>query len=357
VIDFRYHVVSIVAVFLALTVGLVLGATILGKYAVDELRVQIKDLTTDKNNLQQDNRTQTDTLDNLNAYINSTAPNTVGGSLIGDDVTIVQFANLDPASTAATLSLLGAAGATVTSNITVTNAFTDPASSNALSQVVLQNLPAGQTAVGTTPQLQAANLLAEALTAPVALSTGPGNQATTPSTGMTIAEADSTLTSFSTAGLITVTTMPSLTIRPNLAFLSAPTTANTTAQNSAYLGLAEALRTDGAQPVIGGAAAGDTAGSAQSGGLIDAVMKDGTAEKEVATVDNMNLTIGQVCIVFTLYQSAGDPGGGAGHYGTIGSTDGLLPGKLPIPAATPTSTATPTSPSTGGAPTSPTTAP
>ena len=37
-IDFRYHVVSIVAIFLALTVGLVIGASILSKGVADSLK-------------------------------------------------------------------------------------------------------------------------------------------------------------------------------------------------------------------------------------------------------------------------------------------------------------------------------
>ncbi|MBW8804074.1 MAG: copper transporter, partial [Catenulisporales bacterium] len=40
-IDFRYHVVSIVAVFLALTVGLVIGSSYLSKIAYDGLNHQL----------------------------------------------------------------------------------------------------------------------------------------------------------------------------------------------------------------------------------------------------------------------------------------------------------------------------
>ena len=43
-IDFRYHVVSIIAVFLALSVGLVLGASFLKEAAVSGLDTQVQDL-------------------------------------------------------------------------------------------------------------------------------------------------------------------------------------------------------------------------------------------------------------------------------------------------------------------------
>ena len=45
-IDFRYHVVSIVAIFLALTVGLVIGASILSKGVADSLKASL----TERNN-------------------------------------------------------------------------------------------------------------------------------------------------------------------------------------------------------------------------------------------------------------------------------------------------------------------
>ena len=350
-IDFRYHVVSIVAVFLALTVGLVLGASFLSKYAVDGLKENITSLTSQKNNLQQENRNQSNTLDGLNSYVNDTAATLVSGYLDGDDVTIVQIAGLDGPSTAATINLLGVAGATVTSNITLNPAFTDPTNNAALTQAVTANLPPGQTAVGSTPQLQAANLLAEVLTAPDAstddISIGQVNP---PPSGMSMADAIVALKNFAAAGLITINTLPSATetVRPNLAFLAAPIAANTADENTAYLTLAEALRTNNAEPVIGGSAVGGGAGSSQSGGLLYATLNDSTAFKEISTVDNINLTMGQVAVVFALYQNVNTPGPVAGHYGAIGGTDGQLPAKLPLrPSPVPTATGTGTARSGG----------
>lgn len=354
-IDFRYHVVSIVAVFLALTVGLVLGASFLSKYAVDELKVQITGLTTDKNNLQQANRSQTTTLNQLNSYIGTTANSLVSGYLNSEYVTVVQISGEDTGSTATLLGLVGTAGATVTSNITLNPAFTDPASVSMFTQLVTSYLPVGQTAAGSTPQAQAVNLLAEALTAPAAVADTGGVQLTTPTSGMTVVEADVTLKAFAADGLITAPTLPAGLVRPNLSLLVAPTAANTPDQNAIYISLAQALRTDGAQPLVAGSAIGGSGGSAQPGGLIDAVLKNATASKEISTVDNTNTTMGQVSAVFTLYQNVTPPAS-AGHFGIIGATDGLLP-KLPVhPTPTPSGTATPgsggTAPPTGtGTPT------
>lgn len=353
-IDFRYHVVSIVAVFLALTVGLVLGASFLSKYAVDELKVQITGLTTDKNNLQQANRSANTTLSQLDSYIGTTANSLVSGYLNGEYATVVQISGEDTGSTAAMLGLVGTAGATVTSNITINPSFTDPASAPMFTQLVTGFLPVGQTAAGSTPAAQAVNLLAEALSAPAAIP-DTGGQVTTPASGMTLVEATATLKAFAADGLIANTTLPTGAVRPNLALLVAPTAANTPDQNAIYISLAQALRTDGAQPMVAGSAIGGSGGSAQPGGLIDAVLKNATASRQVATVDNTNTTMGQVSVVFTLYQNVTPPAS-AGHFGIIGATDGLLP-KLPVhPTPTPTGTATPgsggaTSPTGTGTPT------
>lgn len=362
-IDFRYHVVSIVAVFLALTVGLVLGASFLKGAAVQNLKDSITSLTTQRNNLQQANRTQGNQIDDLNTYISATAPIAVQNYLDGYDVAVVQINGSDPALTSATLTYLADAGAKVTSDYTINPSFTatDAATETKLSDAVSSSLPSGQAPGTGTAAVQAADLLAEALTAPVetdtqngtgtqnGTQTGTQTQTQTPTSGMTPGEAQAVLVAFGTGGFITKNTVPAnltpaVPTRPTLAFIAAPTTVNTAAQNSAYISLAEALRGGGAAPVVGGAAADNTPGSSQTGGLLDAVLKDGTANKQVATVDNINLTTGQVAVVFTLWQAANNAATGsnaaAGHWGSVGTNQGQLPPLAPLPTPTPTSTPT-----------------
>jgi Copper transport outer membrane protein, MctB len=377
VIDFRYHVVSIVAVFLALTVGLVLGASFLKGAAVTNLKDSITSLTTQRNNLQQANRTQGNQMADLNTYISETAPIAVQNYLDGYNVSVVQINGSDPALTSATLTYLADAGAKVTSDYTINPSFTatDAATETKLSDTVDSSLPGGQLPGTGTAAVQAADLLAEALTAPVETDTqgGVGNQSQgqngagsgaqtqtqtqTPASEMTPGEAQAVLVAFGTGGFITKNTVPAnltpaAAARPTLAFIAAPTTVNTAAQNVAYISLAEALRGGGAAPVVGGAAADNTPGSSQTGGLLDAVLKDGTANKQVATVDNINLTTGQVAVVFTLWQAANNAATGsnaaAGHWGSVGTNQGQLPPLTPLPTPTPTSTPTSGSTATPG---------
>ena len=144
-----------------------------------------------------------------------------------------------------------------------------------------------------------------------------------------------TLKAFRDAGVITVNTMPDAATmtKPTAAFISAPLRAATDAQNNArnaeYLMFAQTLRAAGVGPVIGG-----TSAAAGNGGLIAGVLKNASAARSVSTVDDMDQSTGQVAVVFVLYQESATPQGTAGHYGTTGSTDGLLP-KLPSLPAVP----------------------
>ena len=52
VINFRFHIISLVAVFLALGIGLAMGAAFIDKATVDTLRGQLDGLQEDKDNLE-----------------------------------------------------------------------------------------------------------------------------------------------------------------------------------------------------------------------------------------------------------------------------------------------------------------
>jgi Copper transport outer membrane protein, MctB len=330
-IDFRYHVVSIIAVFLALTVGLILGATIVNQDAVNNLHGTINGQTNQINTLKQDNRSLTGANGQLQNYINTTKNNLVSGALEPYSVIVVRIDGSDDGLNKSTLALIKQASATVVWDITVNKTFADGSSGDQLAQLVTAYTPLGQpvTGTGTTAAM---NLLAEALTAQQSLSTPPssGTTGTAPST-MTPDWAVRTLQAFAQNGVVTVNSMPGSTVvtRPNAAFIAAPAQAGDAPANAAYIALAQALHADGTGAVIAG-----TAGAAGAGGLITAVLKS-TAAKSVSTVDDLDQITGQVAVVFVLYQEAANASAAAGHYGTVGTTDGLLPKlpTLPTPSA------------------------
>lgn len=344
-IDFRYHVVSIVAVFLALTVGLVLGASFLSSAQIGILRGQITSANNAKSGLENDNRTLANAKNQLQDYINETKDNLVNNQLFNDYVVVVRTPGSDAGSADAVVALAKRASATITADITINATFTDPSNTDQLATLLLNYAPTGQALVGDDVATQAMNLLAEALTAQATIGSGPTvtptrtpTQATPPKT-MTAEWSVTTLKAFRDRGVITVNTMPNAAsmTKPTAAFIAAPDKAVTDTQNDTqtaeYLMLAQTLRAAGVGPVVGG-----TSAAAGTGGLIAGVLRNASAARTVSTVDNMDQTTGQVAVVFVLYQESANPQAAAGHYGTTGSTDGLLP-KLPSLPAVPSASA------------------
>jgi hypothetical protein len=340
VIDFRYHVVSIVAVFLALTVGLVLGASFLSSAQIDILKGQITSANNAKSGLENDNRTLMNGNKQLQDYIDETKQNLVNNQLFNDYVVVVRAPGSDGGATDSVVSLARRASATITADITINSTFSDPGSAEQLATLLLDYTPTGQNLAGSDLVTQGMSLLAEALTAQAVAGTSATASPTTPPKTMTADWSVQTLKAFRDIGVITVNAMPNAATmtKPSAAFISAPDKAATDAQNDAqnaqYLMLAQTLHAAGVGSVIGG-----TSVAAGSGGLIAGVLRNAAASRTVSTVDDMDQTTGQVAVVFVLYQEGANPQAAAGHYGTTGSTDGLLP-KLPSLPAIP-------SPSTG----------
>ncbi len=140
---------------------------------------------------------------------------------------------------------------------------------------------------------------------------------------MTASEALTTLKDFQNDGMITLTVSPADWGQANLAYIAAPSTANTDPENQTYLTLAASLRQGGALPMVGGSGQ-----SADKGGLISAVIADATASRDIPTVDDTDSTMGQVASVFCLAELLQGGTSVAGHYGTGTDNDGLVPPNL-----------------------------
>ncbi|SDD32553.1 Copper transport outer membrane protein, MctB [Sanguibacter gelidistatuariae] len=126
-IDFRYHIVSLISVFLALAVGIILGAGPLKESIGDQLTGQVDALRSDKDAL----RTELDgahtALTDTESFVAATAPSLLEGVLPGRRVAIIQLGTIDDAVYDSAAQQILAAGATVSARVQVTDAWTDPA--------------------------------------------------------------------------------------------------------------------------------------------------------------------------------------------------------------------------------------
>jgi hypothetical protein len=110
-INFRYHLVSLIAVFLALTIGIALGATVVDRGIVNSLRSQLHsvdkkaDATNKKNDeLSRLNKQATD-------YVNGIEVAAVQGRLTGHSVLVFAERGVDSGSVKSLVGALQAAGA------------------------------------------------------------------------------------------------------------------------------------------------------------------------------------------------------------------------------------------------------
>jgi hypothetical protein len=126
VIDFRYHIVSLISVFLALAVGIALGAGPLKETIGDTLTGQVEQLRAEKDTL----RTQLDesagNLADTTAYVDAAAPQLLGGALTDRRVAVIALGAVDEKLRTALDDRLAQAGATVTAHVTLTDSWTDP---------------------------------------------------------------------------------------------------------------------------------------------------------------------------------------------------------------------------------------
>ncbi|MDX6744908.1 copper transporter [Actinocorallia sp. A-T 12471] len=318
-IDFRYHLVSIVAVFLALATGLLLGST----SGVQEMSQVIVD-----KNLQYIQKNN----DELRAQVTAQEDQLSGedqfGQVVGPVVlaerlkdTAVVFV-LAPGAAEQTRTGLDAAvksaGGTVSGWVSLTDAYLADDKAELVNQLADQLKPVGL----TYPSDADAYDKAGALLAHV-LVTKDGEKA-----GHEDVASGAVLEAFKQAGLLSTSGKPAA--RATLALMVAPGTPfegdGGETDNNALVALAGALDKAGQGAVV----AGNTA-SAGTGGLLSALRSAETGE-HVSSVDAADTASGQVVGVLALNV---EMNGESGEYGTGSGVSGYLPDPLPpVPSET-----------------------
>lgn len=94
-IDFRYHLVSLVSVFLALAVGIVLGAGPLKEPIGESLQSQVDALRSDRDNLRTDLDAAKGNIDKQNEFVTAAAPELIDGALEDQEVSIIAAPDAD----------------------------------------------------------------------------------------------------------------------------------------------------------------------------------------------------------------------------------------------------------------------
>ncbi len=125
-IDFRYHVVSLISVFLALAVGIALGAGPLKETIGDTLTGQVDQLRSEKDELRSQLDDSQRSLSDTRAFVDASAPQLLDGALADRRVAVVSLGEVGQDELTAIDERLVQAGAEVTAHATLTDAWFDP---------------------------------------------------------------------------------------------------------------------------------------------------------------------------------------------------------------------------------------
>jgi hypothetical protein len=341
VIDFRYHVVSLISVFLALAVGIALGAGPLKATIGDTLTGQVQQLRGEKDNL----RTQLDDsnsdLGDATSYIDATAGRMLPGSLAQRRVAVVALGSVPDKQRKAITDRLAQANATVSADVTLNSTWTDPAQRAYRQALTSRMLPhmTRQPDQGATADEQLAAALVQGLVDPdVADPNRLSDDAQSLLDVLSSKEAGTPLISVkgdvkAPADAVVVIAVP---LGESGSTASPAATPEATASHVAVLTAAQKYST--------GAVLAD--GPRGSGSLTDAVLSDDTLAATISTVSATGDVPGQVSVPLALAARIGDT---VGHFG-FGVGEKPLPPAVALPLvdrtpkpqgpAAPTATAT-----------------
>ena len=338
-IDFRYHLVSIVAVFLALAVGLVVGAAALRPRTEQILyglskqeQQQINSAHTQIGNLQKQ-------LDSDQAAFKAAAPRQLDGLLTGQRVVLVTAPGADGSTITGVTAALQQAGAVVTGQADLQPSFFDTSAStqNSLTTLAQQVAPPDVTLgvqTGQPPanaqiygQQEAAQVLAPALVTKIGADL-PAQQTRKIVDGF--AAHDFMHMNYENGS----TQLSQATLAVVIISGTQPSGGGANPANLALLAVAQQLETSSLGVVMAGSLPGSGTGSA-----IDEMINGGGSSTQLSSVDDANFEVGQIEVVqaLSLWLTTHKP-----------TAFGVLAGTVPSPAPTPAPTSTPTPGRTSG---------
>ncbi|HKE64338.1 MAG TPA: copper transporter [Micromonosporaceae bacterium] len=308
-INFRYHVVSLTAVFLALAIGLIVGTAALNGPLSDELKHQVTQLSARNQQYRAQVNDLNDEVKQKEQFADQIAPLVLAGKLTGRRVLVVstQNSNGDVKDLEADLQL---AGAKVTGHIETQDSLVNPTNNEALLDLAAQSLntteipglPANSDGVETSTALLAAVLMDHQPPVPAA-------------------DRTRILNAYANAHYINVDggqvdgTAEAVVVLAGLPY----TDQEATQENQRVVTMVDQF--DKAGPIVVGAAS--TAGN---GNVISAVRGDASLKTTVSSVDNDNTPQGLLAVTLALNEQV--VYGRTGHYGLASNATALLP-KLP----------------------------
>ena len=305
-INFRYHVVSLTAVFLALAIGLVVGTAALNGPAADTLGDQVDALRKANTGLRERVTGLEDQANREEQFVNAAAPIMLDSKLANRRILIVSLTSGRTHLEGVT-SKLTIAGARPVGTITLQDKFFQPEESTNLlelaskapASVPVASLPVNTDGVETSSALIAAILLDTKLT-------------------VSANDVNEVLTAYSKAGyLSTEMQQPWTGPAEAVVFVSGqPAVDRQAGTKNAAMAMALTQFDKVSVAVVAGVLGGD-------GNLVGQVRDDAALAKTISTVDNASTAQGQVTSALALWEQLVQ--NKVGHYGVGPKSTALVP--------------------------------
>jgi hypothetical protein len=295
--------VSIIAVFLALAIGIVVGTTALNGYVVDDLRSQNGRVIRDKRGLESTVRDLRTSVSRRDQFADTVGPRVLAGQLTGQRVLVVTLPGASDGVVKTLTGLITAAGGSPTGQLRLSGDLLDPTKSSVVDDLVARVAPAGLALPDGSPADRAALELAAAVV------TSPGPD------GIGSDAAAKVLGGFTGAQLVDVRAAAggSTLTRATLALVVTGGADGQglddagKARQQAVLTLVRALDARSSGTVVAGPES-----AAESGGLVSAVRGDGVLSDAVSSVDSVDTAYGGISAILALHEQEA---GRAGRYG------------------------------------------
>ncbi|MCZ7438286.1 copper transporter [Micromonospora sp. WMMC241] len=311
-INFRYHVVSLTAIFLALAIGLVVGTAALNGPVADSLRENVNGLRKDNSLMRQSVNSMQKQLETEEDFAAEMAEVVLPGKLNDRRVVVVSLPS-GRDQTEGVVKMLRTAGADVTGRIDVQDKFINPDSNNNLLELAVTAARPNSAPTANLPGNGHGVETSSALLANVLLDRPAGSAAVTETDRRAV------LQQYATAGYLTPEDK-----------ISGPAEAVVLVTGQPYVDKDSAKKDESVVKIadmFDRAGAIVIAGMGSTGGNVVAVVRgDPTLSQTISTVDNANTVQGQLVTSLALAEQLS--GKKAGQYGVGDNAASRLP-KLP----------------------------
>lgn len=304
-INFRYHVVSLTAVFLALAVGMVLGTAALNGPVTEDLFHETQSLRQSNGQLRDEVAKLEDELARGDEFVQDVAPLLLDSRLSGRRVVLVAMPGAEDGAVRGVVENLRLAKASVTGTVHFTDLLVSTENREDARDLATRLLPPS---IDDVPSDADGATASAALLAGVLLEHQPSVSAD---------DRTAVLTGYQQEGLIEVDkkiTQPAEGV-VIVAGLPATKEADASDRNAAVLAATRQFARVGTV-VAGRGTGGDS-------NPVAVIRNDPTLHRSMSTVDNVNTSLGQLAAVLALVQRFTDRR--TGHYGIGDGADGRIP--------------------------------